>query len=460
MYEKYNSIPNFSGKKILVVGLGLSGIWTVRWLAGHGASITASDTKPERDIDSTVIKELRELEVTLETGGHKAETFLGSEMIIISPGVSNDMDLLLAAKKRGVPVIGELEFAGRLIDTPIIAVTGTNGKSTVTTFMGLLLENAGFKVFIGGNIGTPLMAHAAGGKKADYAVIEVSSFQLDTIETFCPFVSVILNISPDHLDRYNNYESYVQSKLRIFENQVPGQYLIINDDDERLCSIDSSQGVSVLRYGIEEKVGRNAFIRDKRIRVCLDGLEDRAFSFEAFVLPGRHNLENLLALMLAGMTLGIVPEVIQKTVDQFKGLPNRLEQTSEVKGVLFCNDSKATNVDAAVRAIASIDRPLILICGGRHKGADYSPLVRAAQGKVKRAIFLGEARGLLAKSFEGILPFSMAGDMEEAVSISFSFAKRGDCVLLAPACSSFDMFSDYSHRGRIFRDAVERLCRD
>jgi UDP-N-acetylmuramoylalanine--D-glutamate ligase len=392
----------------------------------------------------------------LEAGGHNRETFLNAELIILSPGVPNDMALLVAARKRDIPVIGELELASRLIDTPIIAVTGTNGKSTGTAFLGDMLEKAGFEVFVGGNIGTPLMVYAEGEGTADYVVVEVSSFQLDTVETFCPFVSIILNISPDHLDRYPNYEAYVQSKLKIFKNQGPGQYVILNDSDERLCSVNPTSGVSIFRYGTKEKEGRHAFIQDTKIRASIDSNQIDYFSFESFGLPGKHNLENCLALVLVGRTLGIDRVVIQKSIDEFKGLPHRLELVGESGGVSFYNDSKATNVDAAIKAVTSFDRTLILIAGGRHKGADYTPLVRAAEGRVKKAIFLGEARDLLAGSFGGIIPFSIAENMEEAVSKAFSWAKSGDVVLLAPACSSFDMFSDYSHRGEVFRAAVER----
>jgi len=444
-------------KKILVVGLGISGLYTARLLSSRGAEVTVSEILPESDLDPEILNDLRELGITLETGGHKEETFLNAEMIIISPGVPHDTLFLNLSRKKNIPVIGELELAGRLIDIPMIAVTGTNGKSTVTSFFGCMLENAGFSVFVGGNIGTPLTAYAAEGKKADYAVVEVSSFQLDTIETFCPSVSVVLNLSPDHLDRYPDYETYVRSKLRIFENQGPGQYVILNDDDKRLCAVDVSSGATVLRYGTGKRQGRHAYIEDEKIQAFLDDDKPNTFSFESFGLPGAHNLENLLPAVLVGMALGINIPVIQKTIDEFKGLPNRLEQVAEHDGVAFYNDSKATNVDAAVRAVMSFEKPIILIAGGRHKGADYVALAKAAMGKVRKAVFLGEAKDLLASSFEGIVPFSIAKDMEEAVAISFESAKKGDAVLLAPACSSFDMFTDFSHRGREFKNAVLRV---
>ena len=447
------------GKKVLVVGLGITGVTTARWLAQHGARVTVSEMRSEAELDPATCKVVWDLGIELETGGHRKETFLDAELIVLSPGVPHDMELLRAVREINVPVTGELELASRLIDTPMIAVTGTNGKSTVTAFLGYLLENANLKAFVGGNIGTPLMDYAAGSEKADYVVIEVSSFQLDTIETFCPFVSMILNVSPDHLDRYPSYEDYVRSKLRVFMNQRTGQYVILNDDDKRLSIVNPESGVSVLRFGIEKKEGRHAFIENGKIRTNLFGEDVNTFSFESFKLTGRHNLENLLAMVLSGLTLGIDPQVIRKTIAELKGLPHRLEWVAELAGVVFYNDSKATNIDAALKAIKSFDRPLILIAGGRHKGSDYTPLVKASTGVVKGAVFLGEARELLAESFEGYVPFSMAENMDEAVSMAYSGAVSGDVVLLAPACSSFDMFSDYSQRGREFKAAVERLVR-
>jgi UDP-N-acetylmuramoylalanine--D-glutamate ligase len=301
------------------------------------------------------------------------------------------------------------------------------------------------------------MAYTAGEQKADYLVLEVSSFQLDSINTFSPYIAIILNISPDHLDRYPDYEAYVQSKLRLYENQGHGQYLILNHDDQRLSSVSPSSGVSLLWYGLEKREGLHAFLDGGRINASVNGSTIQNFSLDAFSLPGAHNRENLLGAVLAGMALEIDAAMIQKTIDQFKGLPHRVERVGTLNGVLFYNDSKATNVDAAVRAITSFDRPLILIAGGRHKGADYTPLVTACRGRVKGAVFLGEAKGLLAEAFRDEIPFSLAEKMEEAVFRAFSMAGNGDVVLLAPACSSFDMFADYSHRGRVFRAAIEDL---
>ena len=249
-----------SGRRVVVAGLGVSGTWCARWLTRLGARVTVSEIKPRGQLDPSLLAELSKLGVTLETEGHRKETFTGAELIVLSPGVDHREEMVRAARNVGVPILGEMEFASRWIRSPIVAVTGTNGKSTVTSFMGALIERAGFKVFVGGNIGTPLTAYVAQGSGADYVVAEVSSFQLDTITCFSPHVALILNISPDHLDRYPDYETYVQSKMRLFENQAAGQYLILNDDDKQLASVSPRSGVEVLRFGKEKTTRRQAYL--------------------------------------------------------------------------------------------------------------------------------------------------------------------------------------------------------
>ena len=448
---------DFFKKKVLVVGLGKSGLSISRWLTGEGAEVTVSDMKEESALNDRFVDEIRGIGITLETGGHRKETFLNSDMIVVSPGVPMNMELLTIARGNGIPVLGEMELAGTLINIPIVAITGTNGKSTTTSLVGAMIKNAGFKVFVGGNIGTPLIDCVTKGRDAEFAVVEVSSFQLDTMENFRPTVALLLNISPDHLDRYSSYEAYVQSKLKIFKNQGSGQYAILNDDDELLTHYDPSGGMAVLRFGLKKKKNRQAFIEGKKMITCLPGMEARTFDLERFQLRGRHNLENLMAGVLASLALEIETDTIQKTLDHFKGLSHRLEPVRRVRGVTFYNDSKATNVDAALSSISSFDRPVVLIAGGRHKGGDYLPLAKVARGRVRKAILLGESQNTLAEAFKGIIPFALAESMTDAVSQAFSAAETDDVVLLAPACSSFDMFSDYEHRGMVFREAVERL---
>lgn len=445
------------GRHIVIVGLGKTGISVLRWLAGQGAKTTVSEMKGETDLDQSLAREARQLATTLETGGHRKETLLSADTIIVSPGVPLDQGPVLAAMEKGIPIFGEMELAVRLMKTPMVAVTGTNGKSTVTAFLGAMLERAGLKVFVGGNIGTPLIAYAGGDQKADYAVVEVSSFQLDTMESFHPKVAILLNLSPDHLDRYSGYRAYVQSKLSIFKNQGPGDVAVLHDGDPLLRGFEPPGGPLVLRYGAEKKKNRLAYLEEGSIKAFLPGEPLQTLPLAGWALPGLHNRENLLAAVLAGLALGVPPAVIQATIETFRGLPHRQELVGRIRGVTFYDDSKATNVDAALRSMASFDSPVILIAGGRDKGGDYGPLARAAKGKVRKAVLLGESRLLMARAFEGLVPCSMAGDMRDAVGQALTSALPGEIVLLAPACSSFDMFTDYTHRGRVFREEVERL---
>ena len=448
---------DFAGKNILVVGLGESGAAASRWLDRQGAHVTVSEKRHESELDRGVITELSDAGIHLEFGGHRIETFLKADLIVISPGVPLDIQPLKEASMKGVPLVGEFELAGRYLKMPAVAVTGTNGKSTVVKLIGEMLHKGGSSVFVGGNFGPPLAEYVSGNQPADYAVLELSSFQLDTIETFSPLVALILNVSPDHLDRYENYDAYVRSKQRIFARQGKGQILILNDDDPLLRSLTLKDGPAVFRYGLNRDVGRHAFVDSKTITVRLPHGKEVRFSLERFALPGNHNRSNLMAAILTALLLDAAPPDIQEVIDHVAGLPHRLELVDEIKGVAFYNDSKATNIDAAIKSIASFARPIILIAGGRHKGSDYHPLMEAAMNKVKGAVFLGEARDLLAEAWTDVIPWTKATDMQDAVALAYNQAAKGDVVLLAPACSSFDMFKDFQHRGAVFREAVKRL---
>lgn len=444
------------GARVVVVGLGRSGLAAALWLAGEGAKVTVSDVRRDSALDADILRKAREAGVRLETGGHVKDTFQQADWIVISPGVPPGIEPVQSARERGVPVIGEMELACRQLDLPLAGVTGTNGKSTVTALLGDMLQDRDRRVFVGGNIGTPLMELVTGRPDYDCGVVEVSSFQLDTLESFRPEVSVILNISPDHLDRYPDYEAYAQSKLRIFRYQKPGRTVVLNDDDDRLRSVYPRDDLRVLRFGMERKTGRAAWIEKGCVGISFPGEEDRHFSLEHFLLPGRHNRENLMAASLAALAMGAKPEAVQRVIDGFQGLPHRMAWVENVRGVDVYDDSKATNVDAAVRALESFERSVVLIAGGRHKGADYGPLAQAARSRVRVAVLLGEARSLLARALQGIVPIRLAENMDLAVDEALSLAEPGDALLLAPACSSFDMFVDYAQRGRAFAEAVRR----
>ncbi len=448
---------DIEGKRALVVGLGVSGYWASRWLMTHGAKVTVTDTRSREKLSSAFYEDLAGKGITFELGGHQGKSFQNADMIIISPGVPHTLSLLQEARERGVSIMGELELASRITPTPLIAVTGTNGKSTVTACLGSLLQNAGMAVYVGGNIGTPLMAYACGEMSATYVVVEVSSFQLDTAETFSPYIAIILNISPDHLDRYQDFEAYTRSKKKIFSRQGPDQYLIVNNEDEILAGVSPETGVSVLRYGFQKREGQATFLQDRVIMAPGKSGEMVRYPTGSFGMPGDHNILNLQAVILAGHILSIDTATIQATLNKFKGLPHRLERVGEKDGVIFYNDSKATNGEAAIEAIQSLSCPIVLIAGGKHKGLRYEKLAAVSAGRVKEAIFIGEAREQLGKAFEGIVAYHLAEGLEEAVRLAFSLAEGGEAVLLSPACSSFDQFQDYKHRGDVFRTSVERL---
>jgi len=443
--------------KTLVVGLGESGLAAAHWLFRQGSHVTVSEKQTGSDLGKDGLGDLLRSGIKLELGGHKVKTFTEADLIVVSPGVPLDIKPLVEAREKGIPIIGEMELASRYLKTPYIGVTGTNGKSTVVNLIGDMLLKGGKSVFVGGNIGSPLTNYVGGKQIADYVVLEVSSFQLDTTQTFSPLVALILNVSPDHLDRYEDYYSYARSKESITANQGPGQILILNDDDPLLRKLQPRNGPTVYRYGLRSKPGRHAFLGNGQIVCKLPGEKTIALNPDGFILPGDHNRANLMAAALTSLVLKISPSAIQEVMDHFKGLPHRLNLVDTVRGVAFYDDSKATNIDAAIKSITSFTRPVVLIAGGRHKGSDYLPLVKAASGRVKEAVFLGEASCLLAEAFGRKISWTKATNMIEAVSIAFDQAREGDVVLLAPACSSFDMFRDFKHRGVAFREAVRGL---
>jgi UDP-N-acetylmuramoylalanine--D-glutamate ligase len=447
----------FKNKKILVVGFGKSGLATARCLIKRGANVTIGDIKPESALDTDILKEVRGSGIKLEIGGHNTSTFLSADMIIVSPGVPLNIKPLAAAREKGIPISGEFEMASRLVDSPILAVTGTNGKTTTVSLIEEIIKRSGRSLFAGGNIGVPLMEYVSEGVKSDFVLVEVSSFQLDTAERFNPFVSLILNITPDHLDRYESFDAYARSKQSITKNQGKGQYAILNDDDPLLHDFKPGNDVTVLRYGLKRSDRSNAYIEENMLIASIPGKSEASFSLDGFKLPGAHNLSNLMGVVLVALCAGIDKECIQETILEFKGLHHRIEHVAELSGVDFYDDSKATNVDAAIKSIEVFDRPIILIAGGVHKGGEYEPLVIASKRRVKRGVFLGEARFMLGDAFKGKIPYEYAEDMGAAAKKAFGAAVKGDVVLLAPACSSFDMFTDYSHRGMVFREKVEEL---
>jgi UDP-N-acetylmuramoylalanine--D-glutamate ligase len=455
---------NIENKKILVVGLAKTGLAVARFLKDRGAQVTATDLK-ERDQLNSYAHEALNMGISLELGGHKIEGFTDSDLIVVSPGVPHRTIPLEAARRAGVPVIGEVELACRYITEPIVAITGTNGKTTTTSLIGEMLKASGRKAFVGGNIGAPLIDYLNSGTHADVIVAEISSFQLDTIERFRPKVGVLLNITEDHLDRYNDFHHYVRSKGRLFKNQDSTDVAILNRRDPAVCELESE--ISGLRlyfnvnsaetYHFVSEARHGAVIRDKEMICGLPGQAPVILSLAKFGLKGEHNVENAAAASLAALVAEADPAGIQMALDTYQGLHHRMEYVRTVNGVHYYNDSKATNVDAVKRSLESFDSPVILIMGGRDKGGSYAVLKQLIKKRVKRLIAIGEAGEKILNALGGLTHGEGTRSLEDAVHLAHPAAAPGDVVLLSPGCSSFDMFSDYAERGEVFCKAVEEL---
>lgn len=436
--------------RVLVAGLGASGVAAVKLLARMGKRVTAADAKAESQL-SAPLKELEGIPFTGHFGGHARKDFLDHELIVISPGMPGDHPLLQEARQNGAKVIGEIELARRFIEEPVIAVTGTNGKTTTATLLGRLFEAGGRNVFVGGNIGEPLANYVLGGHKADVLVVEISSFQLETIEAFRPHTAILLNITEDHLDRYASFADYRAAKMRIFENQEP--------DDQALVSAEIGQNGfgSARRYPFSTRsiFEEGAFLKEGQLRVRLAG---REYSYRRDLSPlvGVHNSENLLSALLAAHLYGLESKVIEATLREFRGLPHRVEFIRETGGLRFYNDSKATNVDAARRALESMEGNVVLIAGGKDKGGSYRSILPLAD-KIRALVLFGEAKEKIEGELGPYLATYEEEDLEGAVRRAQQTARKGDAVLLSPMSSSFDMFDNYKVRGNAFRQIVEAL---
>jgi UDP-N-acetylmuramoylalanine--D-glutamate ligase len=447
-------------KRVVVVGLGRSGVATARFLVNQGARVTVTDRAPAEALKSPVAA-LAGLDVLLKLGGHDAVDFESADLVVLSPGVPHTLPMLEPAWANGTPVIGEMELAAGQITEPILAVTGTNGKTTTTKLVGNMLRNSGKKAFVGGNIGTPLIAYADDARmRADVVVAEVSSFQLDTIIDFRPDTAVMLNITDDHLDRYPTFSAYADSKWRIFENQRPSDAAVLNAMDATVAAmIKHRPPIARRKLYSDGAILKGAQILKDRILLMDAGRQTGSFTLNTSALIGPHNRENAAAACLAAREQGASDAGIQQAIDEFRGLSHRMETVGWVRGVHFVNDSKATNVDAVNRALGCFDTPVILIMGGRNKKGDFTRLKSQVRQRVKTLVAMGEARDEIVTALagdpeKGILE---AGSMQEAVEKAFGAAKDGETVLLSPACASFDRFDNYAQRGNRFREIVERL---
>ena len=451
-------------KRIVVVGAGRTGFAVSRFCARRGGRVTVSDRAATIN-NRSQMAELTALGVTLELGGHREETFRSAELIVMSPGVPENIQPVRAAAAAGVPVTGEIELAASFIEKPILAVTGTNGKTTTCELIAAMLERSGQKVFLGGNIGNPLINYPDLHQAADVLVVEVSSFQLDTISAFRPSVGVLLNISPDHLDRYADFEAYAASKMRLFENQKNTDTAILNVNDPVIVRLSADLVGRKLYYPHLKGQQIGAALEINRIR--LSGLsssrEDRSgaskvdIDLRSFRLVGQHNRENACAAALASLSIGGDPAGIQAVIDEFKGLPHRMEWVADIDGVAYLNDSKATNVDSVARALECFEGPTVLIMGGLDKGGDFESLVQLVANRCRLLIVCGAAADQIRTALEKVVAVRKTDTLTEAVNAAHREAKRGDTVLLSPGCASFDQYKNYRERGRDFKTAVASL---
>ncbi len=443
------------GKKVLVVGLARTGIATAKFLKAKGSLVTVSEMRPNEEMKEAV-EELSGMDVATEWGGHRIETFLEQDMIVVSPGVDLNIEPIQKAIRQRVRVISEIELAYHFIHVPIIAVTGTNGKTTTTTLIGEMLREDGRKVGVGGNVGEPLILFAEGGGRWEVLVVEISSFQLEAIEDFRPRISVLLNITEDHLDRYPGYDDYIGAKVRIFANQNSEDTAVLNSDDPLVMRFAGRLQAKKVLFSLKDKLDEGAFSNGRTIFLRRGGKEEK-YSLAKTPLKGIHNVENMMAAISAARTFGCSKKAIQNTLNRFQGLEHRLEFVREIEGVRFYDDSKGTNVGSVVKSLQSFSEPVILIAGGKDKNGDLSPLGELIRKRVKHLILIGEAKERMNRELGGLTDTVIAKSLEEAVLLAHRRAKAGEVVLLSPACSSFDMFKDYKERGRIFKEAVKNL---
>src|SRR6202045_1403959 len=447
---------DLKNKRVLVVGLGKSGVASALFLKERGARVTVSDTKsPDQLRDEIPV--LLDHGITVETGGHGERTFRGQDLIVVSPGVPVDAAPLVQARAAGEPVIGEIELAAQNLPGEIVAITGSNGKTTTTTLAGEILAAGGFPVSVGGNIGTPAISLVESATRQTIVVLEVSSFQLETIQTFRPKVAVVLNVTPDHLDRHRTFQTYVDAKTRIFENQQASDFAVLNEDDPTCRTLRDRTRAQVFWFSRKKEVQQGACVRDGKI-FFLDGKSQREVMLVSEIpLKGAHNVENVLAGVCAGALMGCEPAKIRQAIQNFKAVEHRLEYVATIKGVEYFNDSKATNVDATIKALESFPKNIHLILGGKDKGSDYTVLNHLLRERVKRVYTIGAAAAKIESQIKAA-DVVHAETLENAIRKANAAAEPGDVVLLAPACASFDQFKSYEHRGRTFKEIVRGLA--
>ena len=443
------------GKKVLVVGLGKSGLAAALFLRKRGAQVTVSDMRSAAAL-AKEIPALLEHGISVESGGHGLLTFRRQDLIVVSPGVPMDTPELVQVKTFGLPVIGELELAAQFLKGSILAITGSNGKTTTTALTGEILAAAGIETQVGGNIGVPVVDLIEKSSHRSWSVLEVSSFQLESTELFRPRIAVILNITPDHLDRHGSFENYARAKERIFIAQTAADMLILNADNPRTAEAAARATAQVYWFSLETSVSQGAWVQDGQIvfRASSDGAIEPIVALKDIPLKGAHNVENVLAAVCAARLAGASANAISKAVEAFRAVEHRLEFVATVNGVEYYNDSKATNVDAAAKAVAAFPGCIHLILGGKDKNSNYADLSDLLRKRVKAVYTIGSAAEKIEAQIRGIVPIVHCETLDKAIPSACKAARPGDVVLLSPACSSFDQFENYEHRGRVFKQLV------
>jgi UDP-N-acetylmuramoylalanine--D-glutamate ligase len=444
------------GKKVLVVGLGKSGLAAAIFLRRQGAHVTVSDIRSAEALAKD-IPALLDQGINVEAGGHGLLTFRRQDLIVVSPGVPLDTPELVQARNLGRPIIGELELAARFLKGQILAVTGSNGKTTTTSLIGEILEKSGIRTQVGGNIGVPVVALIEHSTDDTWNVLEVSSFQLETTEQFHPRIAVILNITPDHLDRHGTFENYALAKERIFLEQNQNDYCVLNADNPRAAASAERAQASVYWFSLEHAVEQGAWVDNGNIlfRTSPSTPPETVMPLSTIPLKGNHNVENVLASVCAARLAGASLESIRKAVEEFKAVEHRLEYIATINGIDVYNDSKATNVDATAKAIAAFPGNIHLILGGKDKNSDYTELNELLRARVKAVYTIGSAAAKIESHLRGVVPIHPCETLDKAVAAIAAAAHPSDVVLLAPACSSFDQFDSYEHRGRVFKQLVD-----
>jgi UDP-N-acetylmuramoylalanine--D-glutamate ligase len=447
---------DLAGKRVLIVGLARTGVAAALFCAGDGAVVTATDVKPEAELGEGVAK-LRAAGVTLELGAHEPVASLEFDLVIVSPGVSAKLPVLGMAREHGIPVWSEIELAWRFLRGKLVAITGSNGKTTTTSLVAHILKIANIPTLVGGNIGTPLLARVESSTDTTVTVAEISSFQLETIEAFRPEIGVLLNLTPDHLDRHETFEVYAAAKMRMFENQLERDTAILNADDPEVARRMPSRP-HIYWFSRRKRVAEGAFLLDDQIVFRQEGTETPLVRREHIQLKGEHNVENVLAACAASYLAGADPASIATGVKTFEGVEHRLEFVAQIGGADYYNDSKATNVDATLKAVEAFPGALIVILGGKDKGAGYADLREPLRQRARLVLLIGAAAEKIASELGDAVPTEHAGSLARAVSIAAERARPGDVVLLAPACASFDQFENFEHRGRVFKELVGELA--